>query len=94
MELKDRLLAWFAEDSDRITEPEDLAEAFPEDDPAALAAIREEEMVRLVAENLRERPGLKFHDYKNLYPFPSSAELKLAQAVVDPEAAGELKKRH
>lgn len=93
-DLKQRVLDWLGEHEDHITEPEDLLEAFKDEDPEELQAIRQEEVVRLVAENIKEMPHLKFHDLKSYYPFPSSKEVKLAQAQLDPEASPEVQKKH
>lgn len=93
-DLKQKVLDWFAQDEDRITEPEDLLEAFSGEDPEALKQIRRDEVVRLVAENIKEMPHLKFHDLKNFYPFPTSKEVKLAQAQLDPEISPEVQRKH
>ncbi|OGH00155.1 MAG: hypothetical protein A2600_13620 [Candidatus Lambdaproteobacteria bacterium RIFOXYD1_FULL_56_27] len=94
MDFKARVLAWLAEDEDRIVEESELLEAFQEADPALLKEIRRERVVEMVAQNIKEMPHLKFHDLKNYYPFPTSAEVKAAQAKLDPSLTPEPAKRH
>ena len=92
MDLKAEVLAWLEADEDRIEEPELLLEAFAAQDKDQVLAVRLERVMELVQENLTAYPDAKFHDLKNMYPYPSSAELKAAQALLG--GSGPLKKRH
>jgi len=96
MDLKEAVLSWFEVDEDRITEEdcEALFAAFADQPPEVLRQLRHDRMVQLVAAVIQARPGMKFHDLKNFYPFPSSAEVKAAQASLDPNQSAEVSRTH
>ena len=79
--MKEKLKAWFVENEDRLEdlEDEDAASQFGEVSLSEFQALKEEIIIEMVMENLKEMPDLNFHAQKNLFPYPSSAQLQEAR---------------
>ena len=82
------------EDLISAEELDDLMEQFPGESKDAINAIRSGLAVAEVIKNMKENPKLSFHEHQNIYPFPTSDEVRAAKKEMPADHPIHIKRKH